>query len=148
MKNLGKRKCAIATIEIVPGTGIIKVNNVPDDIYFQKQASLISVIWSPIEKTEIEKNFNIFIRVNGGGMDSQAHAIKLGIAKTLNEEFIKNLTEDKELKENLLSISPTNAEKNRSLLKKENYLTRDPRVKERRKYGLKKARKSSQFSKR
>ena len=121
----GKRKSAIARIYMKEGTGVLQVNKRNFDDYFTRE-SLKMIIQQPLEMTGKKGLLDFYINVDGGGIAGQAGAIKHGISKALVEY-------DSEL---------------RSALKKAGFLTRDSRMKERKKYGLKKARKASQFSKR
>ncbi len=121
----GRRKNAIAKVWITPGEGNIEVNKMPLNEYFGKK-TLVMVVKQPLELTDATARFDIMARVKGGGTSGQAGAFRLGLARALVEA-------DPEL---------------RPALKAAGFVTRDPRMKERRKYGLKKARKASQFSKR
>lgn len=122
----GRRKSAIARVRLVPGSGEIKVNNRPGLDYFNRNPSYIAGIKAPLETLGLEGGYDILVRAHGGGLTGQADAVKLGVARALCE------------------LDPDN----RQPLKTEGFLTRDPRAKERKKYGLKKARKAPQFSKR
>ena len=124
--GLGRRKQAVARVFLIPGEGNITINNKPGDQYLQYNYTYLNNVWSPLEILKLEKQFDIVARVNGGGLTGQAEAIQLGVARRLCEI-------DKE---------------NRSVLKPFGFLTRDPRIKERKKYGLRKARKAPQYSKR
>ena len=124
--GLGRRKQAVARVFLIPGEGNIIINNKPGDKYLQYNYTYLNNVWSPLEVLKLEKQFDIIARVNGGGLTGQADAIQLGVARKLCEI-------DKE---------------NRSILKPFGFLTRDPRIKERKKYGLRKARKAPQYSKR
>ncbi|MGI9860737.1 30S ribosomal protein S9 [Moorella naiadis] len=121
----GRRKNAIARVRLVPGEGRVLVNDRPLDTYFG-QKILEMLVRQPLEATEMAGRFDVLAKVEGGGIAGQAGAIRMGIARAL-------LQADGEL---------------RPVLKRSGFLTRDPRMKERRKYGLKKARKAPQFSKR
>lgn len=121
----GKRKNAIARVWLKPGTGNITVNSRPLDTYFGRQTSRM-VILQPFELTQTVGRFDIVATVTGGGLSGQAGAIKHGLSKAL------------------LSVDPSY----RSVLKSAGFLTRDSRVKERKKYGKRGARASFQFSKR
>ncbi len=121
----GRRKNAIARVRLVPGEGQVVVNGQPLDEYFGQKILEIQVR-QPLEATNNSGRFDVLARVEGGGTTGQAGAIRMGIARAL-------LQADTEL---------------RPVLKRNGFLTRDPRMKERRKYGLKKARKAPQFSKR
>ena len=122
----GRRKKAIARVRLIPeGSGEIIINKKTLDEYFP-QGTLKYIVRQPLELTGKAAEFNICVNVGGGGFTGQAGAIRLGIARAL------------------LVADPTL----RPELKKAGFLTRDSRSKERKKYGLKKARKASQFSKR
>lgn len=121
----GRRKNAIARARLVPGTGVITVNGRALDDYFGLK-TLQMLVESPLTLTGVAGKFDVFINVIGGGISGQAGAIRHGISRAL-------LKVDGAL---------------RPSLKQAGFLTRDPRMKERRKYGLKKARKRPQFSKR
>ena len=121
----GRRKSSVARVRLVPGEGNIVINDRVLEKYFGLK-TLDLIIKQPLEVTETIGKYDVLANVNGGGISGQAGAIRHGIARALlkvDEEF-------------------------RPALKKAGLLTRDPREKERRKYGLKKARKASQFSKR
>ncbi len=121
----GRRKAAIARVFLRPGSGEFKVNGRAFDEYFVTPAQRISAK-SPLVSTETTANFNVLANVCGGGIAGQADAVRLGITRALME---------------------FNAEL-RKKLKAEGMVTRDPRAKERKKYGQKGARKRFQFSKR
>ncbi len=121
----GRRKTAVAKVWLVPGKGKVLVNNIEAGDFFGRKV-LEVLIRQPLEQTGTAGKYDVIARVKGGGVSGQAGAIRHGIARAL-------LQVDPEL---------------RPVLKKAGFLTRDPRVKERRKYGLKKARKAPQFSKR
>ncbi len=121
----GRRKNAIARVWILPGTGAVKINNRELDEYFGKK-TLEMIVRQPLELTDSLGKFDVVATVKGGGVTGQAGAIRHGIARALCQAD----------------------ENHRPALKAAGFLTRDPRMKERRKYGLKKARKASQFSKR
>jgi small subunit ribosomal protein S9 len=121
----GRRKTSVARVSITPGDGRIIINRKPADIYFPRE-TLRMMIRQPIELAGITGKYNIIATVNGGGLRGQAGALRHGIARALvdmNSDF-------------------------RLRLKKEGFLKRDPREKERKKYGQKGARKRFQFSKR
>ncbi len=124
-QGTGRRKKSIARVRLVPGTGKIVVNKRPVDKYFGYEI-LIQEIKRPLEMTNTIGLYDVLVNVKGGGFTGQAGAIRHGISRAL-------VKSDEELK---------------TVLKKAGYLTRDSRMKERKKYGLKKARKSPQFSKR
>lgn len=121
----GKRKNAIARVWLRPGTGACLINNRPMDVYFGRQTSRM-VIMQPFELTQTVGRFDVIANVCGGGLSGQAGAIKHGISKALLEVDTAY----------------------RSPLKSAGFLTRDSRVKERKKYGRRGARASFQFSKR
>lgn len=122
----GRRKSAVARVRLVPGSGQLIVNGRPGDSYFNFIATYLSVAKAPLETLGLETEYDILVNAHGGGLTGQADAIRLGVARALCE------------------LDP----ENRSPLKIEGYLTRDPRAKERKKYGLHKARKAPQYSKR
>ncbi len=124
--GLGKRKQASARVFLVPGEGNLIINKISGDKYLQYNDSYLNLVWAPLQKLGLEKSFNVVALVKGGGLTGQADAIQLGIARLL-------CTMDK---------------KNRPVLKPFGFLTRDSRIKERKKYGLRKARKAPQYSKR
>lgn len=122
----GRRKKAIARVRLIPsGSGAITINKRSIDEYFGLE-TLKLIVRQPLELTNKTSEYDVFVNVGGGGFTGQAGAIRHGIARALI------LAET--------DLRPT--------LKKAGFLTRDPRMKERKKYGLKKARKASQFSKR
>lgn len=122
----GRRKSAIARVRLIPGgTGVITINGRNIDEYCDLD-TLKLIIRQPLVLTETESKYDVFVNVIGGGFTGQAGAIRHGISRAL-------VVAEPEL---------------RAALKKEGFLTRDPRMKERKKYGLKKARRAPQFSKR
>ena len=121
----GRRKKSIARVYVMPGTGKITINKKDIDEYFGLE-TLKVIVRQPLVATGNEGKMDVTVNVRGGGISGQAGAIRHGISRAL-------LQEDAE---------------NRPVLKKEGYLTRDSRMNERKKYGLKKARKAPQFSKR
>ncbi|MCO6531122.1 MULTISPECIES: 30S ribosomal protein S9 [Lactobacillus] len=121
----GRRKDAVARVRLVPGSGKITVNNKDVDQYIPFP-NLVKDLKQPLTLTETDSQYDVKVNVNGGGFSGQAGAIRLGIARAL------------------LEVDPDF----RGPLKKAGFLTRDPRMVERKKPGLKKARKASQFSKR
>ena len=124
--GLGKHKQSVARVFIIPGEGDLVINKVIGDRYLQYNSNYLSTVWGPLEKLNLEKQFNIVAIVKGGGLTGQAKAIQLGAARLL------------------CNID----EKNRAILKPFGFLTRDSKIKERKKYGLRKARKAPQYSKR
>ena len=122
----GRRKEAVARVRLVPGTGQWTVNGRTLEEYFPNKVHQQSVN-DPFTLLELEGRFDVIARISGGGPSGQAGALRLGIARALNE---------------------IDVEANRAGLKKAGFLTRDARVKERKKAGLKKARKAPQYSKR
>jgi len=121
----GRRKKSIARVRLLPGSGVVKINKRDIDDYFGL-GTLKLIVNQPFGVTDTVGKFDIFCTVVGGGVSGQAGAIRLGVARAL-------LQSDEEY---------------RGLLKKAGFLTRDPRMKERKKYGLKAARRAPQFSKR
>jgi small subunit ribosomal protein S9 len=126
LKTTGRRKTAIAQAKVQPGSGNFFVNGKPVQEYLTGSPGLVLTAQAPFSVLEVNNNYDTFITVTGGGLNAQAEAIRLAIARAL------------------CLLDPSY----RSLLKVEGFLTRDAREKERRKYGLKKARKAPQFSKR
>ena len=122
----GRRKTAIARVRLVPGDGNITINKRTFEDYFPLD-TMRQIVKQPLVATGTTDKFDVFVNVKGGGYSGQAGAIRHGIARAL---------------------CVADAEAYRAILKKEGYLTRDPRAKERKKYGLHKARKAPQFSKR
>jgi len=121
----GRRKEAVARVRLVPGNGDLQVNGRPIRDFLHRD-SLVRQVMQPFEAAQIEGTFDLRARVHGGGCSGQAGALRLGIARAL-------LKHDPEL---------------RTTLRKVGLLTRDPRMKERKKYGLRGARRAFQFSKR
>ena len=124
--GLGKRKQAIARVFLIPGEGNLIINKVSGNKYLQYNDTYLTSVWAPLKKLNLEKQFDIIALVNGGGLTGQSEAIQLGVARQICKI-------EKE---------------NRSILKPFGFLTRDSRIKERKKYGLRKARKAPQYSKR
>lgn len=122
----GRRKEAIARVRLVPGTGRWSINGRDLETYFPNRVHQ-QVVNEPFVTLGQEGRYDVIARMSGGGVSGQAGALRLGIARALNE---------------------IDEEGNRPPLKKAGFLTRDPRAKERKKYGLKKARKAPQYSKR
>lgn len=124
-RGTGRRKKAIARVRLVPGDGQILINNRAFEDYFPNKTSRLIVL-QPLELTGMKGRFDVICLVQGGGVTGQAGAIKLGIARAV------------------IRANPDI----RPQLRRAGYLTRDPRMKERKKYGLHKARKAPQYSKR
>ena len=124
--GLGKRKRAVARVFFVPGNGKVTINKVSGEKYLQYNTNYLNAIWSPLEKLNLKEQFDIIAIVKGGGITGQADSIQLGAARLLCKMEAQN----------------------RALLKPYGFLTRDARIKERKKYGLRKARKAPQYSKR
>ncbi len=124
-QGTGRRKNAVARVRLVPGDGKLVVNNKPLREYFGKR-TLEMIVKQPLNLTNTVAQYDILAKVEGGGATGQAGAMRLGIARAL-------IKADPNL---------------RGVLKKAGFLTRDPREKERKKYGLKKARRAPQYSKR
>ena len=122
----GRRKKSIARVRLIPGQGKITINNRDIDDYFGLE-TLKAIVRQPLAVTDTQEKFDIVCRVAGGGVTGQAGAIRHGVARALLQFDSENL---------------------RTTLKKAGFLTRDPRMKERKKYGLKGARRAPQFSKR
>ena len=124
--GLGKRKQAVARVFLIPGEGNLIVNKVSGNKYLQYNSTYLDTIWAPLKALNLEKQFDIVTLVKGGGLTGQAQAIQLGVARQLCKMDNQN----------------------RAILKPFGFLTRDSRIKERKKYGLRKARKAPQYSKR
>ena len=122
---VGRRKEATASVKLTSGDGLFLVNNKSVELYFHCNPQYLNNLKAPLITLGLEDKYDISVTTRGGGTNGQMDAIKLGIARALCD------------------ISG-----DRLPLKKEGYLTRDPRSKERKKYGLRKARKAPQFSKR
>ena len=122
----GRRKEAVARVRLVPGTGRWTVNGRTLEVYFPNKVHQ-QLVNDPFKILDLEGRYDVIARIDGGGVSGQAGALRLGIARALNE---------------------IDVEANRPTLKKAGFLTRDARVTERKKYGLKKARKAPQYSKR
>ena len=122
----GRRKTSVARVRLVPGSGKVTINGRPGDHYLNFNPAYLSAIKAPLQTLGLSESYDVLVNVFGGGLTGQSDAIKQGAARAL------------------CGLSPDN----RKPLKTEGHLSRDPRAKERRKYGLKKARKAPQFSKR
>lgn len=125
-QGTGRRKSAVARVRLVPGNGQLTINGKPGELYLQFNPDYLAVAKAPLETLGLEGEYDILVNAHGGGLTGQADAVRLGVARALCQ------------------LDPDN----RKPLKIEGYLTRDPRAKERKKYGLRKARKAPQFSKR
>ena len=124
--GLGKRKRAVARVFLIPGEGNLIINKVAGDKYLQYNGTYINKIWDPLKKLNLENQFDIIVLVRGGGLTGQTDAIQLGVARLICKKDPEH----------------------RVTLKPFGFLTRDARIKERKKYGLRKARKAPQYSKR
>lgn len=133
IRTTGRRKSSTAQVKMVPGTGKITVNGKDVNEYFPFEV-LVMDLKQPLVLTKTENQYDIDVTVRGGGYSGQTGAIRLAIAKALLEA-------DK-------NTDPSSETSFRRILKVEGMITRDPRVKERKKYGLRKARRAPQFSKR
>lgn len=125
INKIGRRKTAVARVYLTPGTGVITVNHRPLEDYFHTEI-LRTVVQQPIATLDSLGKFDVNVNVKGGGVNGQAEAVRMAIARALVAD----------------------SEENRSPLKKEGFLTRDPRMVERKKFGRRKARRRFQFSKR
>lgn len=121
------RKSSVASVKLIPGVGHISINSIDLTNYVQNNPKLLSVIQSPLQALGLDKTFDVVVKVSGGGLNGQSEAIRLGVARSL---FVLLDAEDQRK------------------LRSFGFLTRNSLCKERRKYGLKKARKAPQFSKR
>ena len=126
MQSTGRRKQAVARVRLRPGTGVITVNKRPIEDYFPSETHRM-IVTEPLRLTTLNETYDIDATMDGGGISGQAGALRLGVARCLNALDI---------------------DANRAVLKKAGLLTRDSRVIERKKAGLKKARKAPQYSKR
>ena len=124
--GIGRRKQAVARIFIIPGEGNLIINTISGEKYLQYNSTYLKKVWDPLIKLNLENQFDIIVLSKGGGLTGQTDAIQLGIAR---------------------SICQLNSQ-NRQILKPFGFLSRDTRIKERKKYGLRKARKAPQYSKR
>ncbi|MCB1135415.1 MAG: 30S ribosomal protein S9, partial [Chlamydiia bacterium] len=121
----GRRKSAVAAVRLRPGTGVIDINGRGFEEYFPVEMQRLLAL-APLSALDLSGKYDIIIRCKGGGVEGQACAVKLGIARALVQEDLER----------------------RTLLKKAGYLKRDPRRRERKKFGLRGARRAYQFSKR
>lgn len=122
----GRRKTSIARVKLIPGSGKLIINGLPGEIYLQFSPNYLRISCSPLQILGLSQEYDIHVKTEGGGLTGQTDAIKLGLARAL------------------CNANPSN----RNTLKSEGVLTRDARIKERKKYGLRKARKAPQYSKR
>jgi small subunit ribosomal protein S9 len=125
-QTTGRRKEAVARVRLIPGTGVWTINGRTIEDYFPNKVHQ-QLVNDPFKVTELEGRFDVIARLHGGGTSGQAGALRLGVARSLNA---------------------IDEEANRPALKKAGFMTRDPRATERKKAGLKKARKAPQYSKR
>ncbi len=123
--GVGRRKTAVASVRLRKGSGKVAVNKREFEKYFPTKEQKDTIL-SPLRKLDLDNNYDLVVRVKGGGLEAQSVAVRLGISRALVKED----------------------EERRQLLKAEGFLTRDARKKERKKYGLAGARKKFQFSKR
>lgn len=123
---IGRRKSAIAKVTLSTGTGGILVNNKPAELYFNYNSTYLNTLKAPLSSLELETEYDLKVSARGGGLKGQVEASKLALARAL------------------CYVS----QEKRPTLKHDKHLTRDARVKERKKYGLRKARKAPQYSKR
>ena len=128
----GRRKSSVAQVKMVPGKGKITINGVDVKEYFPYETNVMD-LKQPLVATNTEETFDIEAKVNGGGFSGQAGAVRLGITRALLEYDAPNVESEDSFGKKL---------------KVAGFITRDPRMKERKKYGLKKARRAPQFSKR
>jgi len=126
IQGIGRRKTSVAKVKLQVGTGNIWINKKRASIYLQENPAALLAIQTPLQLFSLQTNYDTIIEVKGGGITGQTSAIQLGIARAVYK--LENSYKD--------------------VLREKNLLTRDARIKERKKYGLKKARKAPQFSKR
>ena len=124
--GLGRRKEAVARVSFTAGNGNLIINKIPGEKYLHYNTNHLDLIWAPLKTLNLETQFDVVVLVNGGGLKGQTDAIQLGVARLICKIDSQN----------------------RQILKPLGFLTRDARIKERKKYGLRKARKAPQFSKR
>nr|YP_009398108.1 ribosomal protein S9 [Gredgaria maugeana]ARW67294.1 ribosomal protein S9 [Gredgaria maugeana]WGH13020.1 ribosomal protein S9 [Echinothamnion sp.] len=122
----GRRKTSVARVNLIPGSGKLIINGLPGESYLQFSPNYLRISCLPLSILGLNKEYDIHVKAKGGGLTGQADAIRLGLARAL------------------CHINP----ENRIMLKSEGLLRRDARSKERKKYGLRKARKAPQYSKR
>ncbi|WP_373531009.1 30S ribosomal protein S9 [Vampirovibrio sp.] len=125
-RGTGRRKEAIVRVRLIPGNGQVIINGKSMDQYLGNRKTLHIPVKQPLVAAGVEDRYNVLVNATGGGIVGQSIAIRMGVARAL-----KTISKEYEV-----------------VMRKEGFLTRDARVKERKKYGLKKARKASQFSKR
>ena len=123
---VGRRKEATARVSLISGTGLLQINNRPGKEYLQDNTVYLYNVFGPLKTLGLANKYDIICSTTGGGLTGQSDSIKLGIARILASMSLEN----------------------RSILKAKGFLSRNPKVKERKKYGLRKARKAGQFSKR
>jgi small subunit ribosomal protein S9 len=126
-RGTGRRKEAVARVRLMKGKGVFLINGKNVDEYLGFSESLVSLAKEPLNRLELADEFDVLVKTHGGGKAGQAGAVRMGLARALVE-----------------TLNPEEAQ----TIKDEGYLTRDARVKERKKYGLRGARKRPQFSKR
>ena len=124
--SIGRRKKAISRVFFTPGNGNLIINKIPGENYLHYNITFLDLIWAPLKVLNLDQQVDVIVSVNGGGLKGQTDAIQLSIARLICKLDVQN----------------------RQILKPLGFLTRDARVKERKKYGLRKARKAPQFSKR
>lgn len=124
--GLGRRKQAVARVFLIPGKGNLIINKISGEKYLQYNSTYLSKIWAPLKKVNLENQLDIIVLSKGGGLKGQTDAIQLGITRSICQID----------------------QQNRQILKPFGFLSRDARIKERKKYGLRKARKAPQYSKR
>lgn len=122
----GRRKTSVAQVKLMPGSGKLIINGLPGESYLQFSPNYLRISCLPLHILGLNKEYDMYVKTKGGGLTGQTDAIRLGLARAL------------------CTVNP----ENRTMLKSEGLLTRDSRIKERKKYGLRKARKAPQYSKR
>lgn len=122
----GRRKTSVARVQLIAGSGKLMINGLPGELYLQFSPNYLRISCTPLTILGLDKEYDVYVKATGGGLTGQADAIRLGLARAL------------------CHINP----ENRFMLKAEGMLRRDSRIKERKKYGLRKARKAPQYSKR
>ena len=147
----GRRKSSVARVRLVPGTGVIKINKRDLEEYFGYE-TLKMIVRAPLVLTDTLGKFDVIVNVYGGGYTGQAGAIRHGISRALldvdSAEYRATLKKAGAIRHGISRALLHADIEYRPVLKKAGFLTRDPRMKERKKYGLKAARRAPQFSKR
>lgn len=143
----GRRKTAVARVRLTEGSGQITINDKPVEAFFTEEKDR-NAVYGPLKLTDMRNRLDVFVRVRGGGFSGQAGAVCQGIARALKQMFGLTTTAEPAPAPAAEGEEPKEAPNMAKALRDSGYLTRDGRMKERKKYGRKGARKSFQFSKR